>query len=381
MDAFYRGELRLGLMFTPAESKGKKGTLTVMIRQAKELPAMDPNGLTDSAVKMYLLPNKSSSGKRKTHVIKNNLNPVWDEPFVFDVHEGELRQERVLEVTVWDYDRKGSDFIGGLRLGPIPPQGKKHKPWMDSIGDEVSHWEAVLVHPEEMVEQWHTLRPSMDPRKVDFSAADPLDRPSAAALPTPSVSSTPIRPVMSLQSTEDHSPPVFLDDEFQKVSRAPKTATTLSTPIVPIPSGRELGKGETKEEVEEEKDILPPRPKPPLPYAGTGTPPLSVRMQPAQAAVTNNSPSLKPKQPQVPLPTPPVSESRSTSSERELSPVELMPPTILVQEEMGGNGSPPEASGVPTQEAGSREDTSSPEDEQEASKYLQVRGRLKYGVQ
>ena len=127
---------------------------------------MDEHGLTDATVKMYLLPNQSSSNKRKTQVIKHNLSPVWNEQFTYEnICLEDLSSGRVLEVTVWDYDRRGSnDFIGGLRIGPHPdPVRQKLKNWMDSIGDEVSHWEAMLERPGEWVEQWHVLRPSMEP--------------------------------------------------------------------------------------------------------------------------------------------------------------------------------------------------------------------------
>lgn len=95
-------------------------------------------------------------------VVMNSLAPVWNEEFVYKASLKELTGERVLEVTVWDYDKRGSnDFIGGLRLGP-KPSGTPHVEWMDSIGEEAAHWEAVLARPGEWVEQWHTLRPKMD---------------------------------------------------------------------------------------------------------------------------------------------------------------------------------------------------------------------------
>lgn len=74
----------------------------------------------------------------------------------------ELESSRVLEVTVWDKDRRGvNQFIGGVRLGPDPLTSTNVE-WMDSIGDEVTHWESMLAQPGEWVEQWHHLRPSMD---------------------------------------------------------------------------------------------------------------------------------------------------------------------------------------------------------------------------
>ena len=157
-------------MFAPGE-KGK-GTLHINIHQAKELPRMDPNGLTDGLVKCHLLPDKSAKGKRKTNVVKNNLNPVWEERFTYEkVTLEELSKERVLEACVCHNDPKGNNVvIGGIRLGSAPSgTTSKHKEWMDSIGEEVSHWEAMLTHPGEWVDRWHTLRHTMEPRSVDLS--------------------------------------------------------------------------------------------------------------------------------------------------------------------------------------------------------------------
>ena len=173
-DDFDGSKLRVGLMYKPqAKIRSAKkdtsrvvGTLHVAIHQAEDLPAMDEHSLTDATVKLYLLPNQSSSGKRKTNVVNKNLNPVWDEQFTYkNVYMDDLSSQRVLEVTVWDYDRRGSnDFIGGLRIGPNPDSvADGLKDWMDSIEDEVSHWEAMLKRPGEWVERWHDLRPSMKP--------------------------------------------------------------------------------------------------------------------------------------------------------------------------------------------------------------------------
>ena len=176
LDAFYRGDLRIGLKYMPSDTYRDVGTLTIDVKQAKDLPAVDNYG-TNSVVKLYLLPNRKSSGKRKTEVVKQDLNPVWEEKFTFEeINTVELSRERVLEVSVWNQDETSGDhtFIGGLRLGPAPGSAAKHKDWMDSIGDEVTHWEDMLAHPREWVEQWHTLRTTMNPRPMDVlvSASD-----------------------------------------------------------------------------------------------------------------------------------------------------------------------------------------------------------------
>jgi len=50
-------------------------------------------------------------------VIRKECNPVWSHTFVFeDVSLLDLR-ERCLELTIWDYEKLGSnDFLGGARL-------------------------------------------------------------------------------------------------------------------------------------------------------------------------------------------------------------------------------------------------------------------------
>ena len=167
---YYRGQLKLALRFSPMDTKkGKtRGVLQVIIRQGREFPSTGTSGgKPDPVVKCYLLPDKSSSGKRKVAVIKNQSNPVWDEQFSYEkVILEDIVKERVLEVTVWDWDKKGSSFIGGLRLGPTPSGTTRQKEWMDSIGDEAAHWETMLAQPGEWVEQWHTLRTTMDPRSI-----------------------------------------------------------------------------------------------------------------------------------------------------------------------------------------------------------------------
>ena len=156
----------MGLKYLPSEGAKDIGTLVVDIKEGKDVAGVGGKS-TKSVVKLYLLPNQQSSGKRKTNVIRDSGNPVWEEKFTYDdVSMEELSHERVLEVSVWNQDETSGDhtFIGGLRLGPAPGSAAKHKDWMDSIGDEVTHWEDMLACSGEWVEQWHTLRGSLAPR-------------------------------------------------------------------------------------------------------------------------------------------------------------------------------------------------------------------------
>ena len=139
------------------------------INEAAELPIMEPGGSTDAVIRIYLLPKCTPYSKRKTKIIKGNLNPVWNEEFEYKfVSFEDLKQSRMLELTVWDYDRRGcNDFIGSLHLGPDASNvDERAKEWIDSTGDEIAHWEEMMAQPGEWVERWHDLRPSIRKREV-----------------------------------------------------------------------------------------------------------------------------------------------------------------------------------------------------------------------
>lgn len=66
---------------------------------------------------MYLLPDKSKGGKRKTKVKKHTLNPVFDEVLRFHMSLAGL-QTRTLWITVWHSDMFGrNDFLGEVMMG------------------------------------------------------------------------------------------------------------------------------------------------------------------------------------------------------------------------------------------------------------------------
>lgn len=83
--------------------------------------------------------------KHKTSIKWRNLNPVWNEEFLFETRPTELSRQN-LTLTVWDKDYgKPNDFLGSLVLGS------------SSKGRRLKHWMDCIKFPDHRHEQWHSL--------------------------------------------------------------------------------------------------------------------------------------------------------------------------------------------------------------------------------
>ncbi|XP_058622588.1 synaptotagmin-7 isoform X4 [Onychostoma macrolepis] len=115
-------------------------TLTVKILKGQELPAKDFSGTSDPFVKIYLLPDRKH--KLETKVKRKNLNPHWNETFLFEGFPYEKVRERTLYLQVLDYDRfSRNDPIGEVsiplnkvELGQLKTFWKDLKPCSDGSG-------------------------------------------------------------------------------------------------------------------------------------------------------------------------------------------------------------------------------------------------------
>ncbi|XP_034045594.1 double C2-like domain-containing protein alpha [Thalassophryne amazonica] len=152
-----RGRLLLALQFVcpvgVEEKAGEKGGggegrregLCVGVKRCAHLAAMDVNGFSDPYVKIYLKPDIQKKSKHKTAVIKKTLNPEFNEEFFYEISLSELAN-KMLEVTVWDYDLgRSNDFIGGVCLSA------------HSQGDTLRHWTECLKNRGQRIERWHIL--------------------------------------------------------------------------------------------------------------------------------------------------------------------------------------------------------------------------------
>ena len=79
-----------------------------LIEYFRNLPLEDDGEIPDPYVKLYLLPDKSKDSKRKTDVVKDAQNPVFDERFEYDISQNELTL-RTLDVCV--INKKGLMFM------------------------------------------------------------------------------------------------------------------------------------------------------------------------------------------------------------------------------------------------------------------------------
>ncbi|KAL1271190.1 hypothetical protein QQF64_030206, partial [Cirrhinus molitorella] len=87
------GEVQLTIRHSSQRNK-----LIVVIHACRNLIALSKDG-SDPYIRLYLLPDKSRSGRRKTSTLKKTLNPIYDQTFEFSVSIVELHR-RTLDVAV-----------------------------------------------------------------------------------------------------------------------------------------------------------------------------------------------------------------------------------------------------------------------------------------
>ncbi|XP_054643984.1 extended synaptotagmin-3 [Dunckerocampus dactyliophorus] len=87
------GEISLTVRYATLRNK-----LVIMVNSCRDLFPCSENG-TDSYVRLYLLPDQTWRHRKRTHVKKRTVNPIFDEKFEFNVSLEEA-QTRTLDVAV-----------------------------------------------------------------------------------------------------------------------------------------------------------------------------------------------------------------------------------------------------------------------------------------
>ncbi|XP_077178925.1 synaptotagmin-11 isoform X1 [Paroedura picta] len=137
-----RGELQVSLSYQPVAQR-----MTVVVLKAKHLPKMDITGLSGNPyVKVNVYYGRKRIAKKKTHVKKCTLNPVFNESFIYDIPV-DLLPDISIEFLVIDFDRTTkNEVVGRLILGAH-----------SVTAGGVEHWREVCENPRKQVAKWHSL--------------------------------------------------------------------------------------------------------------------------------------------------------------------------------------------------------------------------------
>ena len=98
----------------------------------------------------------------KTSIIRWTLNPTFNHKFSYEEVSPDDLKERVLEITIYDFDRASADeFLGGVRLG----LGTSTNEWDDATEDECQIWQTMLSRSNVWIQVVVPLRSSMVSKK------------------------------------------------------------------------------------------------------------------------------------------------------------------------------------------------------------------------
>ena len=108
-------------------------TFEVHVYQARDIAAADARrGMSDPYCKVYLLPDKTKRGKRKTKIRKKTINPDWEEVLEYKISNRDLRT-RTLWISVWHQEKVGRNiFLGEVMLNM--------EPMMDNLREPIPRW-------------------------------------------------------------------------------------------------------------------------------------------------------------------------------------------------------------------------------------------------
>ncbi|CEF62232.1 Rim [Strongyloides ratti] len=109
------GRIEISLLYSSLDKQ-----LIVTIHRALDLTPRVTGGSRNPYVKLFLLPDRSEKSRRQTVVLSDSMIPVWNETFYYqNITEDMLfgDQKRVLEVTLWDYDKYDANmFLGEVLI-------------------------------------------------------------------------------------------------------------------------------------------------------------------------------------------------------------------------------------------------------------------------
>jgi len=112
-DASY-GKINLTIFYD-----SKRSVFNVKVHSAENLINVDKKSLSDPYARLTLEPDVSKETKRKTSVIKDSLNPEWQEEFEWTMTKAEVESKK-LEINVKDkksiFQKQETVFLGRLSI-------------------------------------------------------------------------------------------------------------------------------------------------------------------------------------------------------------------------------------------------------------------------
>uniref|UniRef100_A0A8C7XDZ5 Extended synaptotagmin-like protein 2b n=1 Tax=Oryzias sinensis TaxID=183150 RepID=A0A8C7XDZ5_9TELE len=118
------GQFPLGEVQLTVRHSSQRNKLIVVVHACRNLIAFTKDS-SDPFIRLYLLPDKSRTGRRRTSTMKKTLNPVYDQTFEFSVSMVELHR-RTLDVAV----KNGGSI-------PFKHKGLLGKVLVDLSGDDI----------------------------------------------------------------------------------------------------------------------------------------------------------------------------------------------------------------------------------------------------
>ena len=113
----------LGKIKISAKYEHDKSKLLITIHEASNLINTDKNSFSDPYCRIYLLPDEKQATKQKTKVIKNNLNPKWEETFFYVMTLAESIS-KTLYLNLKDqkgfFEKQETQFLGELHVKLTP---------------------------------------------------------------------------------------------------------------------------------------------------------------------------------------------------------------------------------------------------------------------
>ncbi|XP_002161536.1 synaptotagmin-7 [Hydra vulgaris] len=138
------GSLLISLCYQPNGNQ-----VCIVILKATGLP--DTEGkLSDHFVKIKLLQNGNILDKRRTHVIKKNTCPVFNEKLIFPVDDNVMRNLVIVFDVVRQESKIKHEKVGSVILA-------NHSLLRQVTPHEIQHFNEMLQSPQRQIAEWHKI--------------------------------------------------------------------------------------------------------------------------------------------------------------------------------------------------------------------------------